>query len=161
MKKSIYIKDEDAAVFEEAAALGGDNLSGIIADAVKQYVEKKKAEKRVILEVGMWPAKGAADTKKISFKGRLLADVETGDDRGTRWQLYQTERGKYVLCWRNWTKYDGEPVTVDYAILDNLPERGTEYEGEVLGAFSHSVPGELIEKAGEALNKDIVEHLDI
>lgn len=164
MKKSIYIKDEDIAVFEEAAALGGDNLSGVIADAVKQYVEKKKAEKRVILEVGTWPAQGAADIKRISFKGRLLADIETDprDDKydyGTRWQIYQTKRGNYVLYWRKWTIHEDEPIVADYTVLDDLPERGTEYEGEI--SFSRPVPGGLVEKAGETMGRDTVEHLDI
>ena len=168
-KKTIYVKDADEAVFEEALSFfGEDNVSRLIIDALKTYIAAKKTEEEITLEVGTWPAKGADETHKIGFKGRLLAEATTylgqtssSDDRGTDWQLYETAKGKYLLWWRNWSRWENEPTTADYTISEELPTSGTAYFGEVLYDVSSPVPGGLVSSAAAVLGKDITQHLDI
>ena len=168
-KKSIYVKDADEAVFEEALSFfGEDNVSRLIIDALKTYIAAKKTEEEVVLEVGTWPAKGANETHKIGFKGRLLAEATTylgqtsnSDDRGTDWQLYQTAKGKFLLWWRNWSRWENESTTADYVVLEELPSSGTAYFGEVLYDVSSPVPGALVQEAADKLGLDVVQHLEI
>ena len=40
--KTIYVKDDDVTLFDEAEALSGDSLSRVIADALREFVEAKK-----------------------------------------------------------------------------------------------------------------------
>ena len=120
------------------------------------------------IDVGVWREQGANGTRKIAFRGRSIAQAitfrghtSTGDDRGTDWRIYQTEKGKYILWWLDWSRYQGEPDIADYIILDNLPSPGTILCGTVFGDPIYPVPGELIQDAAEMLGRDTVEHLDV
>lgn len=169
MKRTIYVSAEDEAVFEEALSFfGEDNVSRLIIDALKTYIAAKKTEEEVVLEVGTWPAKGADEVFKIAFKGRLLAEATTylgqtssKDDRGTDWQIFETSKGKFLLWWRNWSRWENESTTADYTVLEELPAIGTSYFGEVLYDVSSPVPGGLVSSAAAVLGKDITQHLDI
>ena len=44
MNKTIYIRDEDAQVWDKARELAGDKLSPTIVDGLKQYIAKREAE---------------------------------------------------------------------------------------------------------------------
>ena len=43
-RKNIYIKDSDQEIFEKAEKLGDDNLSAVIAEAIRKYVKTKEEE---------------------------------------------------------------------------------------------------------------------
>lgn len=43
--KTIYIKDEDAAVFTKAQKIGGESISAVITKALRQFVELSEASK--------------------------------------------------------------------------------------------------------------------
>lgn len=168
MKKMIYVRDGDKDLFEEAMQYGEDSLSQVIAEALRQYIAAKKAEREETLEVGTWRDRGANDVRKIAFKGRCLAQAidlygstSSGDDRGTDWRLYQTEKGKFLVWWLDWSHHQDEVDVADYIILDNLPAPGTICCGTVYGDPSCAIPGELIEEAAAMLGQDIVEHLDV
>lgn len=170
MRKNIYVKDEDVSVFEEAEQLAGndESLSSIIAATLRQYVEQKKSEEEIVLEVGRWPAKGASDTFKVSFKGRLLAEGtvlsgQTGsrDDRGTDWAIYQTEKGKFLIWWKDWSRWENESDIADYAIISALPERGTTFIGAETENVSSKIPGDVVAEAAAKAGQSNVKHLDI
>ncbi len=54
MNKTLYIRDEDAPVWERARELSGEKLSPVIVDALKKYIAQKEAvEKgfeRIVIE---------------------------------------------------------------------------------------------------------------
>jgi len=168
-KRTIYVKDADESTFEEALSFfGEDNVSRLIIDALKTYIAAKRAEEEIILEVGVWPPRGASNTRKIAFKGRLLSkatvfggQTSNSDDRGVDWALYQTAKGKYLLWWKNWSRWQGESTTADYVVLEELPTYGMVCCGELWDDISQPVPGELIEKAADVLGRDTVQHLEI
>lgn len=161
--KTIYVKDEDLSIFEEAEKLGGDSLSAVIAQAVKRFVaaERSKAQgmEEHTLEVGQVKARGADDTRKVRFVGRKLAEqtsytgqTSSQDDRGTNYAIYQTKAGKIIVHWESWSRWDGEGSSADYATLDALPEHGAEiYE---------RLPGGLLQEAAETLGEELVEFID-
>ena len=43
--KNIYVKPEDLELFEEAAQTG-ESLSAVVADALREYLRKKRKEQK-------------------------------------------------------------------------------------------------------------------
>jgi|LSQX01.2.fsa_nt_gb hypothetical protein len=171
--KTIYVKDEDLGLFEEAEKLGGESLSGVIAEALRRFVDVKRAEQQGMqehtIEVGIFRDQGADDTRKVRFIGRLLAEDEiyTGQmsdrrDRGTEFKIYQTKAGKILITWRNWTKWQGENNTADYATFDELPGYDDEISGKALDLCipPETLPGSLLQEAAEALGQELVEWVE-
>jgi hypothetical protein len=162
MRKNIYIRDEDQAMFDKAEALFGDNFSGLIAESVKRFVEVEESKASGLteqeVEVGTYYSGPASDdVKTIKFVGRLIADAEayTGQtserkDRGTDYKLYLTKKGKYLLHAKYWTCWQGEDGQAWYKVYDSLSQ-----------AASDDIPGSLIQEAGEALGMDTAEYLDV
>ena len=171
--KTIYVKDEDVQLFEEAEKLGGDSLSGVIAEALRRFVDVKKAEGQGMeehnLQVGVLRSNGDDDTRKVRFVGRMLssAEVFTGQtsdrrDRGTYYRIYQTRAGKILAWWKNWTRWDGENDLLDYAVFDALPGYDDEVYGRVHGEHlpPETLPGSLLQEAAEALGEELVEYVE-
>ena len=171
--KTIYVKDEDVQLFEEAEKLGGDSLSGVIAEALKRFVDAKRAEvqgmQEYTLSVGILCSQGDDDTRKVRFVGRLLAEAEvlTGqtssrDDRGTDYKIYQTKAGKVLVWWRRWTRWEGGSDFLDYAVFDALPGYDDEVYGKMHGEHlpPETLPGSLLQEAAEALGEELVEWIE-
>lgn len=167
--KTIYVKDEDLQVFEEAEKLGGDSLSSIIAEALRRFVDVKRAEvqgmKECNLTVGVLRSQGA-DIRKVRFVGRLLAEAEvlTGqtssrDDRGTDYRVYQTQAGNILVWWQRWSRWEGENDVIDYAVLNALPGYDDEVPGKI-DDYPISLPGSLLQEAAEALGEELVEWVE-
>ena len=171
--KTIYVKDEDLNLFEEAEKLGGESLSGVIAEALRRFVDVKKSEAQGLqeftLSVGTWRFRGDDNLRKVRFTGRLLAEAEvltgqTSDrrDRGTDYKIYQTQAGKVLVWWKNWTRWERENDTADYAVLDQLPDYNDEVVGKMHGDILGPVelPGSLLQDAAEALGEELVEFVE-
>ena len=168
--KTIYVRDEDLQVYEDAEKLGGDSLSGIIAEALRRFVAVKRAEmfgmREHALTVGVLRSQGADDTRKVRFVGRLLAEAtvysgQTSDrrDRGTCYRVYQTKAGKILIWWKNWSRWEGENDVTDYAVLNALPGYDDEVPGKI-DDYPISLPGSLLQAAAEALGEELVEYVE-
>ena len=171
--KTIYVREEDVSLFEEAEKLCGDSLSSVIAEALRRFVATKKAEqqgmKEHTLPVGVLRSQGADDVRTVRFVGRLLAEAEvftgqTSDrrDRGTYYRIYQTQAGKILVWWNTWIRWDGENDLLDYAVLDALPDYNDEVVGKMHGDILGPVelPGSLLQEAAEALGQELVEWVE-
>jgi hypothetical protein len=172
--KTIYVKDEDVQIFEEAEKLGGDSLSGVIAEALRRFVTVKRAEmfgmREHALPVGILHAQGD-DTRKVRFVGRLLAEAEVltdqtsprdRDGRGTDYKIYQTQAGRVLVWWKRWTRGEGGSDFLDYAVMDTLPGYNDEISGKVHGEHlpPETLPGSLLQEAAEALGEELVEYVE-
>lgn len=118
------------------------------------------------LKAGVLRSQGADDTRKVRFVGRLLAEAEvftgqTNDrrDRGTCYRVYQTKAGRILVWWKKWTRWEGEPQVMDYAVLDQMPGYDDEISGKVHG-FPEILPGELLQEAAEALGEGLVDFIE-
>jgi hypothetical protein len=118
------------------------------------------------LKAGVLRSQGADDTRKVRFVGRLLAEAEvftgqTNDrrDRGTCYRVYQTKAGRILVWWKKWTRWEGEPQVMDYAVLDQLPGYDDEISGKVHG-FPEVLPGELLQDAAAALGEGLVDFIE-
>ena len=170
--KTIYVRDEDISLFEEAERLGGDSLSGIIAEALRRFVAVKRAEmfgmREHALPVGVLRSQGDDDIRQIRFVGRLLAEAEVltdqtsprdRDGRGTDYKIYQTKAGKVLVWWRRWTRWEGGSDFLDYAVLNALPGYDDEVPGKI-DDYPISLPGSLLQAAAEALGEELVEWIE-
>ena len=168
--KTIYVREEDLPVFEEAEKLGGDSLSAVIAEAVKRFVAVKRAEGQGMeehnLTAGTLRAVGDDDIRTIRFVGRLLAEAtvysgQTSDrrDRGTCYRVYQTRAGKILVWWEKWSRWEGENDVTDYAVLNALPGYDDEVPGKI-DDYPISLPGSLLQEAAEALGEELVEWIE-
>ena len=163
-KTSIYINQDDEALFARAKELAGDSLSPVIATALRSYVAAKEAElaghKEVTIEVGTWRKQGADDIRKVRFLGRLLSQArvyrgQTSDrrDRHTDFTIYQTVAGKIIIHTSFISLWEREGSVAQHDILDRLPAHGDEIDG-------WTIPGSLLDKAAAALGQELVEWVE-
>lgn len=101
MRKNIYVKNEDAAVFDRAKALFGGNISAVVAEILREKVEAAEAaaagHEDIVLKVGDLDE----SPESLRFRGKLLRDCIYSR---ARWELYLTAEGKFVV-WRNQGDY--------------------------------------------------------
>jgi len=138
---------------------------------VRRYVDMKDAEAQGMDEItfnaGIFRSRGDDDTRKVKFIGRLLAEAETyhgqtsdGRDRGTNYFIYQTKAGKIIIRWKNWSRWENENDTADYAVYGDIPSYDDDIFGKVLDLGPERLPGDLLQDAAEALGKEMVEYID-
>ena len=163
MRKNIYIREEDQELFEKAEAIFGDNFSGLVAEALRRFVEVEEAKSdgmaEVEIEVGTYTGdNGSDDIKKVKFLGKKIADAcvysgATSDrrDRGTDYELYLTKKGKLLLWQKYWTCWQGEDGEAGYQVYDSLTQLMS----------AEGIPGSLLTEAGKRLGLDTAEYLDI
>lgn len=119
--KKIYIRDAAIPLFDKAKEYG-TSLSKVLEDALREYVERKEAEKdeagfcEIEIQIGIWDPKPAkVETKK--FEGKYLRQVEEhhpgGVGREERWTAYLTKKGNFLLWWQteHWEESVGEPYS--------------------------------------------------
>lgn len=161
---NLYVSEENKPLFDKAAdILGEDSLSSAIASALKKAIEAKQAEQegfeKVELEVGTTNNRmGESDNlKTIRFIGKELAWIRnlhgqtgSGDDRGTTYTLYLTQKGKFLLHIDEWSRWQGESSHSRYKVYESMREI-EEKEGL----------DQLIREAKEALGEDLAIELDI
>jgi hypothetical protein len=168
--KNIYVRDEDVSLFERAEELGGESLSAVIAEALRRYVEVEEAKlsgyEEYTVEVGVWRTQGSDDTREIKFIGKMLAGGQTlngqtdsRDDRGTDWYIYQTKGGKVIVVWEDWSRWEGENNTVDYAVLNALPDYDDLLTGDLLET-ERLVPGDILRDAANQLGQSLAKWIE-
>lgn len=81
-RKQIHIREADIELFERAEQLEGDNLSAVIADALRRLVDTKEAEaagmQEVAPTVGIFHCMGDDNIRKL----RELRAADWYDIRG-------------------------------------------------------------------------------
>jgi EXLDI family protein len=170
--RTIYVSEEDQALFKRAQELAGDNLSAAISSALKRYVELADAQNAgyedVVVKVGI----GAG--RKVRFSGILLGEwMDTQSERFEHYRVWRGPTGKFAIHiertehfemrdaqgnvltgWRAWTGIGmasggGQPARATLQVVDTLEE------------LQSRVPAELYEMVAGAVDLPQVEELDI
>jgi len=166
--KTIYVSNEDQAVYDKAQALAGDNLSSVISRALREFISRmdsqKKGLKEITVQVG---TKGVQQEKR--FSGRLVVKWQGAGDSGDKaWftaHVYRTAKSQWAVALTKqpdfdifrqrdfWRKADYFDYTPDTQLL--VFEKVDAAEGQV--------PGALFKLMQQAQNRDEapVEYLDI
>lgn len=118
MNKTLYIREEDAGVWERARDLAGDKLSPIIVSSLRQFIASKEAEaksfERIEVEYSDEELNGLSRRK--AFYGRWIFPPEKPEyvanelgDEVKNWTVALTAKGAIViLCWREGTNKFGD-----------------------------------------------------
>jgi EXLDI family protein len=147
--RTIYVSEADLPTFEEAQRLAGDNLSATIAQALRRFVEARRAQDEGFKPIAVKVGKVAYIPKR--FTGRPLAIGQVGEaatGQETRYEVFQTARGRFALhrqirqSWVERTEYTLD----DFDTLEELRPQ---------------VPEELYRAVALSLSEDPVETLDI
>ena len=106
-QKTIYVRDEDMKIFEEAEALSKKegiekhSLSSIIATSLQMYIHQKEAETKgfelIDLAIGIH-TEYLNYENHIEFLGKEIARHSEKDDTKIKnYALYQTYKGRLLL----------------------------------------------------------------
>ncbi|TMC38180.1 MAG: hypothetical protein E6J28_06560 [Chloroflexi bacterium] len=171
-RKNIYVRPEDAQIWERAEQLAGESLSQLVADQLRKYVAERERQatgfERIVVEAivkGAVPA-GPWDreVRKVSFYGRWLVgepvkrqDLTAGvyekavfDGDMHLYGVALTRRGKIAvleLDKAEGTQYGEPPYLKLYDSLQAADQDG--------------VPHFILDQAAAALNTELVDELDI
>lgn len=144
---NVYVKPDDMALWEEAKKLAGseDSLSGLVTEALRDFVGRREAEKRYGLQMRPYDLPVSVvdlpgETKvleRVRFVGALVASriwpYDEDDEHQPNYQIYLTKGGKLIL----YVKFADKPVTGQYQTFDSLDA--------------------LMKKWGDKLDKDLLE----
>jgi hypothetical protein len=102
-KKSIYVSEADEIVFEKAKELFGDSLAKVIANTLREKVERQEALNAGMIEQTVYDGKMNTNDrifqgKTAKFYGRLLVEGQhEGFDR-VHMKVYLTKKGKFLVA---------------------------------------------------------------
>jgi EXLDI family protein len=167
--RTVYVSDNDEALFARAAELGG-GLSPAIAAALRAWVSTKEAAMEGYTEVTVKLGDGWAVREK-RFLGRRLVrlSLPAGSGRVVRYDVHLTRRGQLAVYSRedlDWTQaaQEDSPLWRDPATWTSDWYRPGPRELQVfpsVEAMAGHMPEEVVEAARQALDQPPVEVLDI
>jgi EXLDI family protein len=96
--KTIYVSDDDLALYERAQELAGGNLSAAVARALRHFVDAEELTQAGYREVTVRTGSGRARRTK-RFPGRILGEWRhrTSDRQVERFRVYRTPKGNFAL----------------------------------------------------------------
>lgn len=164
--KTIYVSNEDQAIYEQAQKLAGDNLSSVLVRALKEFITRTESQmkglKEIVIQVG---TKGLQQEKR--FNGRLLIKWQGAGDHDDWYtaRVFKTAKNQFAVeitkqpnldvyrqrdFWRTADYFDYTPDTklLVFASLDEAEDK---------------LPSALLKLMQQAQNRDEapVEYLDI
>lgn len=155
-KKTFYLSEDDLVTYEKAKTIAGDSVSSVIMQGLKDYVVKWEQQEFGYETIQLFEGEelaleGQQRGQYFKFIGKLLAEDQK-DEEGlfsTRYQLYVTRKGKYLL----------------YTIEDDLTQHVRTFKkyikDDVAGLRAMELPPELLSKADKNMPDLFVEVLDI
>ncbi|MFI6072689.1 EXLDI protein [Actinoplanes sp. NPDC051343] len=94
--KTIYVSDDDLALYARAQELSGGNLSATISTALKRYVEAEEGRREGYDEITV--KVGAGPGRKVRFSGVLLGEWGRSTSKTVEvYRVYRTLKGKFAI----------------------------------------------------------------
>lgn len=157
--KQLYIRDEDAPIWERAAALAdGDSLSAVVVKALRHWADVQEAQAE-----GFEPRQIDRRNKPpLRFIGRELAShLNKGTGVENTIRIWQTRGGRIVYEFEHYTIWEGKDsytIAESFANIDNAEAEFSMGDGEC--DVEYGAPGSLFVEAREALGQDTAEWVD-
>ena len=158
--KTIYVSEDDLALFERAKTISGDNLSSTISLALGLYVEQHEAKEKGFKDITLKVGKVAYAMKR--FEGRLLAKAVTPSDNdrpGESFEVYETPKGNFVI-YRTIPPTWGAFPNPDGSWLNGQAEYRLDIYKDVSELYGKA-PSELVDIVKDIIEDNEVEDLDI
>lgn len=107
---------------------------------------------KIVLDAGVWNHNGPDYVDNVVFTGYKVSSatafmygLNKSNGRGTVWELYKIEGGKYLLWWKQRMQSTHGFDVADCAVIDALPKPGDVYKGIIMGLPSEPFLEELAE----------------
>ena len=160
-KKTIYVREADAELWEEAEKLAGGSLSGLIADALQRYVEEERRREQGMKTIEVLTGPSIYTGRRVQFEGRWLVYPDPDNPRafeGPITEGHHDKKGVYYGV--ALTRRGNIAVYVSSTQLnhdDRLDHYRSFKEAEQAG-----VPSDILARAAEAADPEsYVQKLDI
>jgi EXLDI family protein len=169
--KTIYVSEEDLALYGRAQELAGGNLSAAIARALRRYVDVEEGRRKGFDEITV--RVGPKKSRKVRFTGVLLGEWVTPTSGAVETiRVYGTRSGKYVIHVdrsAGWTAVDAEGKPAGWrgylGIGDisygTIPAMSTLEVVDTLEAVRDKVPPQLFDIVASSAKQAPIEDLDI
>jgi EXLDI family protein len=170
--RTIYVSEDDQAVFKRAQELAGDNLSAAITTALKRYVAVEEGRLAGFDEITVKVGLGAR--RKVRFAGVLLGEWTKGlGERVETFRVYRGRTGKYALHVERTPYYEmrdaeGNPLTgwrawtgIGLAAGGGRGAEATLDVFDTLEQLRDRIPAELYSMVATSAEQPFVEDLDI
>ena len=153
--KTIYVKDSDVELWNEAEQLAGESMSAFIADALRSHVaiarrRKELGDQMERITIDMSDKYGER-TWTAGFTGTWLVypdddsrTAEEGWDSGVAWGVALTQKNRIAVFTRHVNTDDSQ-----FEHYDSISDA------------AGKVPGDILSQAAGALGEDYVVELDI
>ncbi|WP_433361710.1 EXLDI protein [Actinoplanes sp. CA-142083] len=94
--KTIYVSEEDLALFARAQELSGGNLSATITTALKRFVDAEEGRNEGYEEITVRVGPGTG--RKVRFTGVLLGEWGRSTAKTMEvFKVYRSQKGKFVV----------------------------------------------------------------
>ncbi|WP_029900793.1 EXLDI protein [Nocardia brasiliensis] len=168
--KTIYVADDDLALFQRAQELVGGNLSGAVTTALRRFIELEEGRQEGFEEI--IARVGHNGVRQVRFSGALLIESnEYTDERQEHIRVYRSRKGKYVLHahYNDWSEFPQsgnwvKDLTNWRRMLGVGDQDWGEYVLEVVDTIEElkdKLPPKLYERAVDLAKRPQIEDLDI
>lgn len=165
--KTIYVADNDLALFNRAQELAGGNLSQAISQALRRYVEVREATVEGLQEITIKVGQGAFRRQK-RFLGTKIAKWrhQPAGGRFESFTVYRTKKEKFAVEIRR----GGDVSSIDWSQAINWEDGFDPVEEskevtldvyDTLEQLKENVPAELGTIVEQGHGQPEVEDLDI
>lgn len=156
--KTLYVRDEDSPIWEEAERLANGAVSPLVSKLLREFVVENRIDtetgmERIVVEVHR---DKYADARKKAFTGRWLIDPEqaVGDDPRFKVAVALTAKGQLAVY-----EYDERDDLGNLEVYENFDAMKAAESDPVHREPKYS--GEVLAEVATALNQDYEEELDI
>jgi EXLDI family protein len=171
--KTIYVSDDDLALYKRAQEIAG-NLSQAISTALRRFVELEEGRLEGFDEITVRVGRGAG--RKQRFSGVLLAEGGRSDKFGYEaFKVYRSRTGKFVLHADRRNQFKQGADSEEYAggwrawignwstdqSWSMAQGEATLHIADTLEELRELIPEELFALVEEAADQPAVEDLDI
>ena len=177
--KTLYVREQDEALWAEAESLAGESLSAFVAESLQRLIDEKKRESKqpdpeelrskgfqsfeipirsVLAEDQMGQALSVREERPVVFWGKWIAEKPRSDDWKTT--VYLTPKGKLVFYSAD--PRPGKKEFTDFRVFDNLDEavRATVSDpGGVIEEQKYQV--DLLQQVAKGIGQPWARELDI
>lgn len=184
--KTIYVSEEDVALYERAQELAGGNLSAAVARGLRRFVESEEGRQDGYQQITVRVGTGRARHAK-RFSGAILGEWRhpSGERRIEVFRVYRTPKGRFALHVRrmpDWAAWSDPDTWRQFSERSEWPDHGgrradwgewkkagcwwgpsesTLEVVESLGELADKVPPEFFETLQAEAERPAVEELDI
>ena len=159
--KTIYIREADAELWEEAEKRAGGSLSGLLADALRRYIEDEKRKEEGMEEIEVLIGPSVYTGRRIRFEGRWLVDPNPDNPEAFEGDIAEGARNTRGVYYGVALTRRGNIAVYESSTRQNHDDRLDHY-GSFEEAEEAGVPSDILARAAEELDSGAyVQKLDI